>query len=132
MAGKDLTSPDDVAEGLGIPWRAAWGNVLRVEIPMDVVKSRNSRMSIPTLFDGLSIEKAAGGKSVLRPEWRARPDAEKKGNEPWGMTRHLTTGGPSLPELIVDISQCDKFTATVLGSLRSDWHVARFLTSAPK
>lgn len=117
--------PDDVLCGLGLPWLCQREAVLRLTIPLAVLRDSCVRFALPTIFDVLNDT----NRRSQNPDWRARPQAEHQEREPWGYTRHLRTGGPCLPEVLVEIScdVIDTLEAESLGSPKSDWSARHFL-----
>lgn len=120
-------APDEVARTLGLDWKPAFGNLVRVEVPLDVIRKAGARLAIPTLFDVLNPRYQA------TPDWRARPEAEHHPEEPWGRARDMKDGGPALPEIIADITPVSEMDAEVLGPVTFDWSTRPFLAGgAPK
>jgi hypothetical protein len=120
-------APEDVARTLGLDWEPKLGNLVRVEVPLDVIRGAKADLSIPTLFDVLSP------RYRTTPDWRARPEPEHRLGEPWGRARDMKDGGPALPEVIADVTPALKMDAEVLGPVSFDWSTRPFLAGgAPK
>lgn len=121
--------PDQILRQAGLPWSAAKGSVLRVEVPMGTLRAVGAAFALPTLFDVLDDRP----RSHQLPDWRARPESEHQPDEPWGHTRDMQADGPSLPEVIVDITPAGTMNAECTGAPRSDWSARPFLSrSAPR
>jgi hypothetical protein len=84
-------APDEVARTLGLDWEPELGNLVRVEVPLDAIRTAGALLSIPTLFDNLNP------RYQTKPDWRARPEREHRPGEPWGRARDMKDGGPALP-----------------------------------
>jgi hypothetical protein len=115
-------APDEVVRCLGLAWRPAAGNVVRVEVPIDTIRRAGHLLAIPTFFDNPGS-----------PDWRARPEREHRPGEPWGHARDMRDDGPGLPEVIADIKAAAKMDAEILGAVTIDWSTQPYLAgSAPR
>jgi hypothetical protein len=117
-------SPDDVLRNLGLPWSRADGLVLRIEVPLDALRTSGALFAVPTIFDSLPYSP----KHPVGPDWRARPASEHHADEPWGHTRDMQTDGPALPEVIVDIKDAGTMDAMCLGPPTQDWSTRPYLS----
>lgn len=121
--------PEDIARQLGLCWGPSGGAILRVEVPLDALRSVGATMLLPTLFDTLDDRPG----SLQHADWRARPEREHCPGEPWGNARDMQADGPALPEVIVNITQAGTMEAECVGTLISDWSTRPFLSrSAPR
>jgi hypothetical protein len=116
--------PDRVACRLGVDWDGVQGNVVRVEVPIDVLRGGGATMAIPTLFDRLDL------RYLVTPDWRARPAGAHRPGEPWGHARDMERDGPALPEFIADITRATEMDAEILGPVQTDWSTRPYLTRA--
>jgi len=118
-------APDEVARTLGLDWEPELGNLVRVEVPLDAIRTAGALLSIPTLFDNLNP------RYQTKPDWRARPEREHRPGEPWGRARDMKDGGPALPEILADVTPASKMDAEILGPVTINWSTRPFLTGAP-
>ncbi len=103
--------------------------VVRVEIPLDTLRSKGASFVLPTVFAQLGWK--PGG--FLSTNWRARPRHEHAPDEPWGYARDMSDDGPGLPEVIVDSREAGEMDAECLGDVRTDWSCCPYLKrSAPR
>lgn len=115
--------PDHVARSLGLPWGPQHKTVMRVEVPLDLLRAAGAPFVIPTFFDGLGNSP----RPPLGTDWRCRPAPEHNVNEPWGSARDMQMDGPALPEIIVEITQAGTMNATCLDVTRTDWSSRPYL-----
>lgn len=92
-------SADDIRDRLGLCFALRGDTLYRISIGIDTAAARP--LYVPTAVD-------AG----FYPAWR-RPGAGH--TEPWGMTRHLETDGPSEPELLALPDSADAMEAHFVG-----------------
>jgi hypothetical protein len=118
-------SEDERARTLGLDWEPELGNLVRVEVPLDAIRTAGALLSIPTLFDNLNP------RYQTKPDWRARPEREHRPGEPWGRARDMKDGGPALPEILADVTPASKMDAEILGPVTINWSTRPFLTGAP-
>jgi hypothetical protein len=120
--------PDDVLRRLGLDWKPIDGTVVRVEVPIDTLRSGGALFMIPILFDVIH-----DSPHPLTPDWRARPEREHRVDEPWGHARDMQHGGAALPEVIADIASAGEMAAEILGVATQDWSMRPYLGgSAPR
>jgi hypothetical protein len=111
---------DQVCATLGLPWAQTSGPIVHLELTLP---DQAINMAMPTIFDSVPVR---------TPEWRARPESERKPGEPWGMTRHLETGRPGAPEIIVELDGSRSIRARCVGNLKSDWQTPPYLRLGPQ
>lgn len=114
-------APDDVARALGLAWAPPTsGSVVRIEVPLDPIHRAGARLAIPIVLDAIY-------EAAVNFDWRARPEAEHRPDEPWGYARDMRDDGPGLPEVVADITAAGKMDAEILGELTIDWSTRPYL-----
>ncbi|WP_438003785.1 hypothetical protein WME89_33665 [Sorangium sp. So ce321] len=114
--------PDEVVQQLGLDWKPSDGVVLRIDVPLGTLLDTGAEVNIPTVFNGLG--------APVKANWRARPLAEHRADEPWGMARDMRLGTSALPEVLANIMNSVEMRATCLGPLQEDWSDPPFLAGS--
>ena len=119
-------SADQAIQQLGLCWGSTTDMVVRLEIPVGALRAAGALFALPTLFDALEPGK------LQYPDWRARPESERRPNEPWGSARDMSTGVAALPEVITEITRAGIMDAHCLGALKSGkWSTRPYLAKGP-
>lgn len=119
-------SADQAIQQLGLCWGSTTDMVVRLEIPLGALRAAGALLALPTLFDALEPGK------LQYPDWRARPESERRPNEPWGSARDMSTGVAALPEVITEITRAGIMDAHCLGAPKSDkWSTRPYLAKGP-
>jgi hypothetical protein len=117
--------PDEVSRRLGLTVCPDDGPLVRIEVRVDELQEAGTVLALPTVFDGIYPASPTA-------DWRARPAAEQRPDEPWGLTRDLEEGGSALPEVLAELDSTRTRHAECLGTPCRKWGDRPYLGGAPR